>query len=102
MIHKFPTHSKLRTLFVNLVVAGPKQGQPSLLHRASVRMAESVLALTHGELLKNDSRELSRALALISLTNEGVNERKQRIFAQKAMFVNPDSNAARRAMERCR
>lgn len=51
MIHKFPVNAKLRTLYVNLVLTGPKMERINL-SESSGRIAESVLALTHSELLR--------------------------------------------------
>lgn len=120
MIHKFPTNAKLRTLYVDLLLKSPYRDERSML--ISGRIAESALALTHSELLRrwvynignwwslnnnlfnpfSNSKELSKALALISVTKEGVDARGQRIYAQKAVFVNPENKAARKALAMCR
>lgn len=50
MIHKFPVNPKLRTIYVNLVLQSPGKSVSSQL--SSGRIAESVLALTHAELLR--------------------------------------------------
>lgn len=50
MIHKFPVNAKLRTIYVNLVLSSPGRNPKSLV--ASGKIAESVLALTHSELLR--------------------------------------------------
>lgn len=119
MIHKFPTNPKLRTVYVNLILRNPSKDKKSL--HAGSKIAESVLALTHSKLLKrcvcdyffngfeylrfkslsSNSKDLSRVLALISLTKKDVNAKEQKLYAQKAIFVNPESKAAKRALELC-